>query len=72
MASINKNKLLTKGRLTKTFKTLDKVKIQINLEDNNGSISIKEVKLLLSGLNLEKKVWEELLDEVDINKDGKI
>ena len=62
-ATINKKKILTENNLRAAFKTFD--------EDGDGNISLDEIKHLLGkGKKIKDKVWNKILDEVDINKDG--
>jgi len=65
VASINKRKLLSTDKLESAFKLFDK--------DGSGSISAQEVKDVLGvGKNIDEKVWNEIIMEVDANGDGEI
>ena len=65
MATLNKKSLLSEERLEAAFGIFDK--------DNNGYIDAKEIKQILGkGKNLDEKVWEDLVQEVDINGDGEV
>ena len=65
MATLNKKNLLSDERLEAAFKIFDK--------DNNGYIDIEEIRNVLGkGKNLDDRVWEELINEVDINGDGEV
>ena len=42
-------------------------------KDHSGEINVAEIKEVLGGsINTSKKVWDEILSEVDINGDGGI
>ncbi len=65
VASIDKSKLLTNEKLEAAFNLFDK--------DNSGAISATEVRDVLGiGKNIEDKVWNEIIMEVDGNGDGEI
>mmetsp|Transcript_30594 Transcript_30594/g.22679 ORF Transcript_30594/g.22679 Transcript_30594/m.22679 type:complete len:118 (-) Transcript_30594:47-400(-) len=65
VATINKRKLLSEEKLTAAFKLFDK--------DGSGSISANEVKEVLGvGKNIDEKVWNDIILEVDGNGDGEI
>jgi len=65
IATINKNKLLTHEKLELAFNLFDK--------DGSGSISSSEVKEVLGvGKNIDEKVWNDIIKEVDANGDGEI
>jgi len=42
------------------------------LKDNNGFITKNELKNVMGSEMINEAVWEELLEECDINKDGKV
>ena len=65
-AGLDKAKILTKDNLETAFKLYD-----IN---NRGKINAKELgNVLGSGEdNVEENVWQEMIDEADIDKDGEI
>ena len=63
IASVNKKKLLTQEKLELAFNLFDK--------DNSGYIHANEVKQVLGvGKNIEAKIWDDIVKEVDINGDG--
>ena len=65
MATLNKKNLLSDERLEAAFRIFDK--------DNNGFIDASEIRAVLGkGKNLDDGVWEELIQEVDINGDGEV
>jgi len=65
MATINRQKLLSKDKLESAFKMFDK--------DGSGFLEIDEIKAIFGGQrNIDEKVWEDLIKEVDANGDGKI
>ena len=65
VATINKRKLLSDEKLTSAFKLFDK--------DGSGSISADEIKEVLGvGKNIDEKIWNEIILEVDGNGDGEI
>ena len=72
MATINREKMLSKSKLLTVFKIFDKVlfffslKI-INSKDGSGTISISELKEHM-GTRIDDEVWKELIGEVC--KDG--
>lgn len=64
-ATINKKKILTNEKLEYVFKLFDK--------DGNGSIDTQEVREMLGvGKNVDQKVWDDIIREVDTNGDGEI
>ena len=65
VATINKTRLLSDEKLDQAFKLFDK--------DESGSISSEEVKEVLgAGKNIDEKIWDEIITEVDGNGDGEI
>jgi len=65
VATINKRKLLSDEKLVTAFKLFDK--------DGSGSISASEVKDVLGvGKNIDEKIWNDIILEVDANGDGEI
>lgn len=65
VATINKRKLLSNEKLEAAFNLFDK--------DGSGSISADEIKDVLGvGKNIDEKVWNEIITEVDGNGDGEI
>lgn len=65
VATINKRKLLSNEKLEAAFNLFDK--------DGSGSISAVEIKEVLGvGKNIDEKVWNEIITEVDGNGDGEI
>lgn len=61
---MNKEKLLSKNKLNKVFQAFDL--------DNNGFITKTELKHVMGFDLINEEIWSCLLDEYDINKDGKI
>ena len=63
--TINQGKLMTDDNLQAAFKLFDK--------DGGGTIDAKEIATVL-GYNVEAddEVWNEVIQEVDINGDGQI
>lgn len=65
IATMDKKKLLTEDKLLMAFNMFDK--------DNGGSISSAEVKDTIGvGKNIDEKLWNEIINEVDVNGDGEI
>lgn len=70
VASIDKNSLITDEKLKMAFKLFDK--------DDGGTIDSHEVKATLIGFNQEQmseeedKIWNELINEVDLDGNGEI
>ena len=65
VATMNEKNLLSNNKLQTAFKMFDK--------DGGGSISIDEIKQVLSfGKSLDEKVVEEIIKQVDDNGDGEI
>lgn len=65
VATINKEKLLSKDKLRAAFCLFDK--------DGSGAISSGEVKeILASGQKIDEKVWHDIISEVDIDGNGEI
>ncbi len=65
VATMDKRKLLTNEKLETAFNLFDR--------DGGGSISANEIKEVLGvGKNIDEKVWNEIIMEVDGNGDGEI
>lgn len=65
VATMDKRKLLTNEKLEVAFNLFDR--------DGGGSISANEVKEVLGlNKNIDEKVWNEIISEVDGNGDGEI
>jgi calcium-dependent protein kinase len=65
VATTDKRKLLTDEKLQVAFRVFDR--------DNGGSISALEVREVLGvGKNIDEKVWNDIIMEVDANGDGEI
>lgn len=62
MATCNRNNMLGKERLITAFKMFDK--------DNNGALTVEEVKRLFGMHYDDDEVIKEIIREVDKNKDG--
>ena len=62
---MDKRKLLSNEKLETAFNLFDK--------DNSGSISANEIKEVLGvGKNIDEKIWNDIVFEVDGNGDGEI
>ena len=65
VASMSEKVLLSDAKLTQAFKMFDK--------DGGGSISIDEIKQVLSfGQDLDDDAFDELILQVDENGDGEV
>jgi calcium-dependent protein kinase len=64
MASMAKEKLLSKTRIEQAFKMFDL--------DGNGFISKSEIETILGGAEMDELTWKNMLDDCDTNKDGQI
>lgn len=65
VATLDKQNLLTDDKLRTAFNIFDR--------DGGGTISAKELKEVLGvGKNIDEKVWNEIILEVDINGDGEV
>lgn len=65
VATINKNQLLSDEKMKQAFDLFDK--------DGGGTISSSEIKEVLGiGKHSTKKIWDEIVQEVDIDGDGEI
>ncbi len=65
VATINKQRLLSKEKLKAAFALFD--------VDGSGAISSQEIKEILSrGQKIDDRVWQEIIDEVDIDGNGEI
>ena len=65
VATMDKRKLLSNEKLEAAFNLFDK--------DGSGTISANEVKEVLGvGKNIDEKIWNEIVMEVDGNGDGEI
>ncbi|CAD8061384.1 unnamed protein product [Paramecium sonneborni] len=62
-ASINRDKTLSKKKIEQSFKLFDL--------DGNGYITKQEINELF-GNEIDEKMWEDILKDCDINKDGMI
>ena len=65
-AGLNKEKIITKENLETSFRLYD-----IN---KRGKVNAKELGMVLGqgDDNMGEEVWQELIDEADIDKDGEI
>ena len=65
-AGLNKEKIITKENLETSFRLYD-----IN---RRGKVNAKELGMVLGqgDDNMGEEVWQELIDEADIDKDGEI
>jgi calcium-dependent protein kinase len=65
VATMDKRKLLTNEKLEAAFNLFDK--------DGSGSISANEIREVLGvGKNIDEKIWNEIITEVDSNGDGEV
>ena len=65
VATLDKQSLLTDEKLRTAFSIFDR--------DGGGTISAKELKEVLGvGKNIDEKVWNDIILEVDINGDGEV
>lgn len=64
MATINRKTFLSKQRLEQVFKMFDK--------NENGFITIENLKSIFVNSKLDDSSWKLLLQEVDLNGDGKV
>ena len=65
VATIDKVRLLSDEKLVQAFTLFDK--------DESGSISSEEVREVLGvGKNIDEKIWNDIILEVDDNGDGEI
>jgi len=65
VATMDKRKLLSNEKLEAAFNLFDK--------DGSGTISANEVKEVLGvGKNIDEKIWNDIVMEVDSNGDGEI
>jgi len=65
VATINKNQLLSDEKLKQAFDLFD--------IDGGGTISSSEIKEVLGiGKNFDERIWDEIIQEVDIDGDGEI
>lgn len=65
-AGLDKDKLLTEDNLKTAFRLFD-----INTRNKVNSEELKQV-LGHGSDNIDDNVWKELVDEIDLNKDGEI
>ena len=65
-ATLNWKAILDREKLEMVFKAFD--------TDSSGFISIAEIKDFFgeSGANIEDNVWQEMMNEADLNHDGQI
>lgn len=74
-ATINKSKVLSKQNLEAAFNAFDKVSYIIFLKkDGSGKISVEEIMGLFNQTSSteEKKNFEKMILEFDVNGDGEI
>jgi calcium-dependent protein kinase len=65
VATMDKRKLLSNEKLETAFNLFDK--------DGSGTISADEIKEVLGvGKNIDEKIWNDIVMEVDGNGDGEI
>ena len=66
-AAYDKHKLITEPNLRKVFNLFD--------ADGDGSITCEEIKMVFRGgavVQKDEAVWEQIMAEVDVNRDGLI
>jgi calcium-dependent protein kinase len=63
-ASMNKKTMLSKDNLQAAFEAFD--------ADQNGFITVEEIKYIMGSVQVVDSVWEEVLQEVDHDGNGKI
>jgi len=65
IATINRQNMLKKEKLEALFHLIDK--------DGNGYLTIEELKdFFTPSQSVEEGVWNDVISEVDVNKDGQI
>ena len=70
VAAINKDKLITRDKLTKTFQSFDLV--DSDHQNGDGFITKEEWEKCFGNTKLSTQDWTTFLEEVDSNKDGTI
>lgn len=70
LAAVEKDKLLCEQNLRNCFKMFDKVKS--SHQDEDGYLSVDELREVMEGLNADDERWAILLKKIDINSDGKV
>ena len=72
MAMANKKNLLSKANVKRAFDLFDSV-TSFNNQDGSGFISPDEIKMILGkGKRFSEETWKEIIEQVDMNKDGQI
>ena len=61
---MNKNSLLSKNNLESAFAAFD--------TDGSGSITIEELSSMLGGSAINEKIMNQIIDEVDTDKNGEV
>lgn len=64
VATLNQELLLDEAKLREAFGAFDK--------DGDGHIDVQEIKGLMAGVELTDEEWLELMEEYDIDGDGKV
>jgi len=64
IATMNREKLLSTKKVEQAFSMFD--------QDGDGFITRSELANVMGGIELEDHQWKALVEEVDVNKDGKI
>jgi len=64
VATMNREKLLSAKKVEQAFSMFD--------QDGDGYITRAELANVMGGIELEDDQWRALVEEVDVNKDGKI
>ena len=64
VATLNQELLLDEAKLKEAFGAFDK--------DGDGHIDVQEIKGLMAGVELTDEEWLELMEEYDVDGDGKV
>lgn len=79
MAAMNRDMLLSKEKVEKAFQLFDQVdktvlsrNISYDWQNGDGFITRDEFAAVMGGVELDDREWDELMEEVDANKDGKV
>ena len=64
MAALTEEKLLNKNKMEQAFKMFD--------TDSDGFITREELETIMGGVPMDEMTWKAILEESDINKDGKV
>lgn len=64
VAALAEEKLLNKTKIEQAFKMFD--------TDGDGFITKEELETIMGGVPMDEMTWKAILEESDINKDGKV